>query len=72
MPYADNKGADQPAHPRCLIRTFVVRFLGSKRPVLAKAEISRLTSLGSSSGWFESYMVTNPEDRFSRDRAQLL
>ena len=25
MPYANNKGADQPAHPRSLISTFVVR-----------------------------------------------
>ena len=29
MPYANNKGADQPAHPRSLISTFVVRFLDS-------------------------------------------
>ena len=29
MPYANNKGADQPAHPRSLISTFVVRFLGT-------------------------------------------
>ena len=29
MPYANNKGADQPAHPRSLISTFVVRCLDS-------------------------------------------
>ena len=29
MPYANNKGADQPAHPCSLISTFVVRCLGS-------------------------------------------
>ena len=29
MPYANNKGADQPAHPRSLIRTFIVRCLDS-------------------------------------------
>ena len=28
MPYADNKGADRPAHPRTLIDTFVVRCSG--------------------------------------------
>ena len=28
-PYANNKGADQPAHPRSLISTFVVRCLDS-------------------------------------------
>ena len=29
MPYVNNKGADQPAHPRSLISTFVVRCLDS-------------------------------------------
>ena len=29
MPYAKNKGADQPAHPRSLISAFVVRYLNS-------------------------------------------
>ena len=29
MPYANNKGADQPAHPRSQISTFVVRRLDS-------------------------------------------
>ena len=29
MPYANNKGADQPAHPRSLISTFVVHCLDS-------------------------------------------
>ena len=29
MSYANNKGADQPAHPRSLISTFVVRCLDS-------------------------------------------
>ena len=27
MPYANNKGADQPAHPRSLISAFVVRLI---------------------------------------------
>ena len=27
LPYANNKGADQPAHPRSLISAFVVRCL---------------------------------------------
>ena len=42
MPYANNKGTDQPAHPRCLISTFVVRCLDSIIPILAKAKISNL------------------------------
>ena len=41
MPYANNKGADQPAHPRSLISAFVVRCLDSIIPVLAIAENSR-------------------------------
>ena len=40
-PYANNKGADQPAHPRSLISTFIVRCLDSIIPLLAIAEISR-------------------------------
>ena len=27
LPYANNKGADQPVHPHSLIRAFLVRFL---------------------------------------------
>ena len=42
MPFANNKGADQPAHRRSLISACVVRFLDSTIPVLAKSEISRL------------------------------
>ena len=38
MPDANNKGADQPAHPRSLISTFVVRCLDSMicMPVISK------------------------------------
>ena len=32
MPYANNKGADQPAHPRSLISAFVVRCLDGVFP----------------------------------------
>ena len=35
--FANNKGADQPGHPRSLISTFVIRFSGSS--------ISKLTTL---------------------------
>ena len=41
MPYANNKGADQPAHPGSLISTFVVHCLDSMICVVAL----------SSSGW---------------------
>ena len=39
--HANNKGADQPAHPRSLISAFVVRWLDSIIPLLATAEIAR-------------------------------
>ena len=42
LPYANKKGADQPAHPRSLISTFVVRCRDSMIPLLAIAETSRL------------------------------
>ena len=42
MPYANNKGADQPAHLRSLISTFVVHCLDSIIPILAIAKISIL------------------------------
>ena len=35
MPYANNKGADQPVHPRSLISTFAVRCLDSMICILA-------------------------------------
>ena len=41
LPYANNKGADQPAHPRSLISAFVVRCLDSIS-LISKSEISSL------------------------------
>ena len=38
--FANNKGADQPAHPRRLISVFVIRFLLSIISRLATSEIS--------------------------------
>ena len=42
MPYMNNKGTDQPAHPRTLISAFVVRCLYRILTTLAAAIISRL------------------------------
>ena len=42
MSYANNKGADQPAHPRSLISAFVVRCLDRIISLDSIAEISRL------------------------------
>ena len=41
LPYANNKGTDQPARPRSLISAFVVRCLDSIIPLLGIAKISR-------------------------------
>ena len=38
--FANNKGADQPAHTHSLISAFVIRFLESTISKLAKSEIS--------------------------------
>ena len=42
LPYANNKVADQPAHPRSLISAFVIRHLDSIIPVVSLSEISSL------------------------------
>ena len=42
MPYANNKGADQPAHLRSLISAFVVSCLDSIIPLVSISEIASL------------------------------
>ena len=42
LPYANNKGADQPAHRLSLISAFVVRCLDSIIPLVSISEISSL------------------------------
>ena len=42
MPYANNKGADQPMHLRSLISNFVIHCLDSIIPTLTKSKTSRL------------------------------
>ena len=42
MPYVNNNGADQPAHPRSLISTFIVRCLDSIIPPVSISKISSL------------------------------
>ena len=41
MPYANNKGADQPAHPRSLISALVVRCQDRMIPLVYISEILR-------------------------------
>ena len=43
MPYANNKGADQPVHPRSLISAVVVRYLDSIIAILYKPKVSGLS-----------------------------
>ena len=64
MPYANNKGTDQPAYPHSLISLFVIHCLDCIIPILAIAKISRLASLCSWAGQFEFYLVGNTEDMF--------
>ena len=71
LPYANNKDADQPAHPRSLISVFVVRCLASIISLASIFAISWLAFFCSWAGQFESYLVENPEDRFSRDKADM-
>ena len=72
MPYANNKGADQPAHPRSQISAFLVRCLDSIIPLVSIAEILSLylAAVAEEAG-LSFYLVTNPKDRFSRDVAHI-
>ena len=73
MPYANNKGADQPAHPRSLISAFVVRSLDSIISLVSRSEISRfqLVSVAEQAGLNVTRSQT-PEDTFSLDGAHIL
>ena len=65
MQYANNKGADQPAHPPLL---FTAWYNTSSFDI---QNFKPLASLCSLAGRFESYRLKNPEDRFSRNDAKL-
>ena len=71
MSYVNNKGADQPAHPRSLISTFVVRCLDSMMCILAVSKVSRLQLIPVAEQTSLSLTWSKiPEDTFSRDVAQ--
>ena len=69
MLYANNKGADQPAHPRSLISAFVVHCLDSIIPLVSISEISSLyiAYVAAQAG-----LVANPKDRFSHEVADMV
>ena len=73
MPYANNKGADQPAHPRSLISTFVVRCLDSRICILAISKVL-IPWLASVTEQAELNLIWSqiPEDKFSYDAAHML
>ena len=68
IPYANNKGADQPAHPRSLINTFVVRCFDSMICILAIYEVLRFY-LGSVADQVGLTWSKTPEDTFLHDVA---
>ena len=72
MSYANNKGADQPAHPRSLISAFVVRCLDT---VMSLVSVTKLSSLLLASVAEQAILSLTwsetPEDTFSHDKAQL-
>ena len=69
--FANNKDADQPAHPRSLISAFTIRFLESTISSLLLDKVQFfLASLCSWGNWFESRFDT--KDRFSRDEAHMI
>ena len=72
MPYANNKGTDQPALPCKLISAFVICCLDSI--ILRSCYIQIFKNFASFCRWAgqsESYLVANSEDRFSRDMAYM-
>ena len=70
--FANNTGADQPAHPRSLISTFAIRFFGKYHMLTCyKWNFNFLASLCSWGDWFETRFFGNPEDRFSHDEAHM-
>ena len=73
MTYANNKSADQPAHPRSLISAFVVRCLDSVMSLVSVTSISSilLASVAEQASLSLTWSET-PEDTFSRDEAQPL
>ena len=57
LPYANNKDADQPAHPRSLFSTYIVRFLDSTLYSAYTCYIQTIKTVASLCSWagqFES------------------
>ena len=69
MSYANNKGADQPAHPRSLISAFVVRCLDSVMSVISVSKISsRMLASVAEQASLSLIWSETPEDTFLMTR----
>ena len=73
MSYANNKGADQPAHPRSLTSAFIVRCLHSVMSLVSVTKISSpmVASVAEQASLSLTWLET-PEDTFSHVVAHLL
>ena len=73
MSYANNKGADQPAHLHILISAFVVRCLDSVMSLVSVTKISSLM-LASIAEQANLNLTSSepPEDTFSHGEAQFI
>ena len=72
MSYANNKGADQPAHPRSLSSAFVDRCLDIVMSLVSVIKISslKLASVAEQASLSLTWSET-PEDTFSHNEAQM-
>ena len=72
MSYANNKGVDQPAHPRSLISAFIVRCLDSVMSLVSVTKISSLmlASVAEQASLSLTWSET-PEDTFSHNEAHI-
>ena len=72
MSYVKNKGAEQPAHPRSLISTFVVHCLDSLMSLVSVTKISSLVlaSVTEQASLNLTWSET-PEGKYSRDEAHI-
>ena len=70
MPYANNKGADQPAQSNQRLCCSLPRLYNILSFYIRN--FKPLASFCGCAGPFESYVVENPKDRFSYEEAQMI
>ena len=72
MSYTNNKGADQPAHPRSLISAFIVLSLDSVMSLVSVTKISSLIlAFVAEQAGLNLTRSETPEDTFSYDEAHV-